>query len=215
MVDFHKGQNFLLAPTNRLLMLFKKMFLHSSSGESQLEKALKTVDEHQDVIVIVSPSPQAVTYLPFKMASAATPLPAHIRLLASTYYQLEVTRFDRTTLILTVKGGALIPKAPLSREETKGLPTTHILYWLQTLNSTFRGKNFPMRSHEIITLPGIDIEVTKLSSNGFPREAVFRFDRLLEDSSLQWITWDWGKNRYVPFIPPSPGEKISIRGAFD
>jgi len=44
-----------------------------------------------------------------------------------------------------------------------------------------------MKSGERIDLSGVVIEVTGLGKDGLPSEAVFRFDKRLDDASLKWF----------------------------
>ena len=54
----------------------------------------------------------------------------------------------------------------------------------------------------------MSIVIDAITSDGRPREVVFRFDRPLEDPSLRWLHWDDGL--YAPFTLPQPGETVSL-----
>jgi len=55
-------------------------------------------------------------------------------------------------------------------------------------------------------------EVIALTDDGRPSEARIRFAKPLEDPSLAWLQWDWGRSAYLPFVPPAVGETVQIPG---
>ena len=65
-----------------------------------------------------------------------------------------------------------------------------------------------MRLGERVVIPGVRIQVTKLTADGRPAEASFTFDRPLEDASLRWVRWSNGV--YEPFDLPPIGGTITL-----
>ena len=53
--------------------------------------------------------------------------------------------------------------------------------------------------------------IEALTTDGRPRDVVFRFARRLEDPSMRWIRWQEGI--YVPFTPPQLGETVRLPAA--
>lgn len=51
-------------------------------------------------------------------------------------------------------------------------------------------------------------EVTAITDDGRPAEAVFHFAAALEDPSLRWLQWENGV--YVPFVLPAVGETLTL-----
>jgi hypothetical protein len=62
---------------------------------------------------------------------------------------------------------------------------------------------------EHVKLSGMTVEVTDLTADGRPAEAVFRFDQPLESSSLRWLCFRG--NCFEPFVPPSIGHEATIK----
>jgi len=56
----------------------------------------------------------------------------------------------------------------------------------------------------------MEVEVTILTADGRPAEAIVRFDKPLEDTEYRWFSWSNG--RLVPFTPPAPGQSVQLRG---
>ena len=72
----------------------------------------------------------------------------------------------------------------------------------------FRGPDRPMAIGHVVELEGMSVEITRITPEGAPAEAVFRFDRPLDDPSLRWLRWRDGV--YVPFVPPAVGESVTL-----
>lgn len=117
---------------------------------------------------------------------ANLPMAARVRPLVTQPVALDITRTDARTLTIAFEGG-------LYRS---------ILGWL------FRGHDRPMRAGQVVELDGMSVEVTGITPDGVPTEAVFRFDRALEDPSLRWVRWSDGV--FVPFVPPAVGETLTL-----
>ena len=57
-------------------------------------------------------------------------------------------------------------------------------------------------------LSGMTVEITDLTADGRPAEAVFRFDQPLESPSLHWLCFRG--NSFEPFMPPPIGQETTI-----
>jgi hypothetical protein len=145
--------------------------------------------EKQDLVVVNPPSTfLAMTCLP-AWASEGKPLPAHMRILASSQFgPVEVKRIDERTITVRPRGG----------------------YLVTVLDRLFRDDQDPFSVGEKIKLTGMTVEVTELMDNGRPAEAAFTFGVDLEDGSLRWLQYQEG--RYVPFSPPAVGESVELAG---
>lgn len=75
-------------------------------------------------------------------------------------------------------------------------------------SQVFRSRSNRFHAGDVVTVKGMRVEIMEVDSEGFPRRIHFRFDVLLEDPSLVWITWQ-GQG-FVPFKPPGKGEKVSV-----
>jgi len=145
--------------------------------------------KNQDLVVVNPPSAfLAMTCLP-AWASENKPLPAHMRILASSQYgPVEVERIDEMTITVRPRGG----------------------YLVTVLDRLFRDDQDPFSVGEKITLTGMTVEVTELTDEGRPAEAAFTFSVGLEDVSLRWLQYKEGK--YIPFSPPAVGESVKLPG---
>jgi hypothetical protein len=72
----------------------------------------------------------------------------------------------------------------------------------------YRSEDHPMSLGERVELGGLNVEVTALTDDGRPAEAVFRFTMPLEDPSLRWLVWEDGE--FVHWTPPDIGETVSL-----
>jgi hypothetical protein len=52
------------------------------------------------------------------------------------------------------------------------------------------------------------VEITELTADGRPAEALFEFPFRLEDPELKWLKWEDGI--YVPFDLPQVGTTLSL-----
>jgi hypothetical protein len=145
--------------------------------------------EKQDLVVVNPPSTfLALTCLP-AWASEGAPLPAHMRILASSQFApVKVHRIDERTITVRPRGG----------------------YLVTVLDRLFRDDQDPFSVGEKIKLTGMTVEVTELTDKGRPAEAAFTFGVELEDSTLRWLQYRDG--RYVPFIPPAVGQSVELPG---
>jgi hypothetical protein len=145
--------------------------------------------ENQDLVVVNPPSTfLAMSCLP-AWASEGKPLPAHMRILASSQFgPVEVRRINDKTITVRPRGG----------------------YLVNIFDKLFRGDQHRLSLGERIELTGMTVEVTELTRDGRPAEAAFTFSVGLEDASLRWLRYD--KGRYVPFSPPAVGKSVELPG---
>ena len=160
------------------------------TGDGSLEQVSDSIPadpgiRRQLVVIVNLPSAVAVSYSFFIRTVKGQPIPAQTLVLASGA-PLSVYRADARTLRVRWEG----PQERL-----------------------FRPRDNPMTLRERVGLAGADIEVTALTEDGWPAEAVFRFDRDLEDPALRWLRWatDNGHGRFVTAVPPSIGGTALVR----
>jgi hypothetical protein len=174
------------------LVLAPWAFFRASTeqGETVIERAADTLPDDpafRGQIAVVAGVPIAVwfSYSFFIRAVQGRPVAAHTRLLTSGPAPATLSRPDARTL----------------RVRRDGPP-----------DRTFRAPGRPMARRQRIRLTGTDIEVTRVTPDGWPAEWVFRFDVPLEDPTLRWLRWrsDDGPPRYVSFAPPAVGETLRL-----
>ena len=109
------------------------------------------------------------------------PRPRRLRLLASGLASVRVTRVDERTLRVRPAHGFY---------STEG-------------ERMLRGLSRPFRSGTEVRLSDLRVSVTEVDANGRALEAVFRFERPLDDDSLLWSAWQGSGLR--PYVPPPVG----------
>ena len=141
----------------------------------------------QDLIVVNPPHPMGILYLPPIQELRGRPVPRRVRVLASGYPAVALYRKDTQTLTVRPEAGFM----PL------------------ILDKLFRGDDYPLQPGEQVKLTGLTVQVTKLTDDHRPAEAVFHFDVPLEDPSLRWLYFDEGD--FLPFIPPAVAETVELQ----
>jgi hypothetical protein len=136
-------------------------------------------------LLVVVNAPFAVTTFHwfFVRTVRDQPIPARTRMLASGAAPLTVERLDPHTLRMRWRG----------RQER-----------------IFRSPDHPLRAGDRVALAGTDVHVTAVTPGGWPAEAIFRFDRELDDPEVLWVRWDDGQKRFVSFRPPAAGETAGV-----
>ena len=170
--------------------------------------------EHQDLIIVNSPSPgQSLYLLPLRQVYEQS-VPAHLRILAPAHTAVAVTRLDETSLLIKPESGFLLPTQLNLQSDLKPFPLAHIAYTYRYGDAFFRENSMQMPLDGIVELPGMQVEVNSLTVDGRPWEARMVFDRPLEDSSLNWLQWDWVSATYEPFLIPEVGQTVQVPGPF-
>jgi hypothetical protein len=149
--------------------------------------ALDQSVETQSVVIVNAPSPLHAGYLPLLRELEGAPVPRHTRILAPGQPAVTIRRPDAQSLAIRPERG--------------------YLDWV--LDRLFRSEVRPMSLGHRVELTGLSVEVTDLTTDGRPAEAVFRFNVPLEDLSLCWLCFRDG--RFVPFVPPAVGETVVLR----
>jgi hypothetical protein len=154
-------------------------------------EATRTVDTlpadpaigRQRLVIVNAPFAVATFHWFFVRTVRDQPVPAQTRMLASSAAPLTVERLDPHTLRMRWEG----------RQER-----------------IFRPPDRPLRAGDRVTLAGTDVHVTAVTSDGWPAEAIFRFEGELDDPAVRWLRWDDGQKRYVSFRPPAAGETARV-----
>ena len=143
--------------------------------------------EEQDVIVVNAPEPMLAGYLPILREVEGNPAPRRTRVLAPGVPSVVMVRMDRRTLAIRPENGYLVTPGE----------------WL------LRPRHKPLSVGDRVDLAGMSVEITELTNDGRPAEAVFRFDLPLEDPALCWIRF--GENGFERFTPPEVGAEMELR----
>lgn len=140
----------------------------------------------QDLVLLNPPSILHIAYLLPERELASLPLPRRVRPLAPGFDPLTIHRPDAHTLIIR--------------------PDHGFMAWM--FESLLRRSDRALGLGDVVSLNGLDVTVTALSSDGRPAEAAFRFDVPLESNVLRWYAWRNGG--FEPFSPPPIGATIRL-----
>ena len=170
--------------------------------------------EGKDLIILNSPSPGQSLYLFRIRRVMGQSVPDHLRILASAHTKIEIRRLDSRTLRVKPQSGFLLPTQFDFENDIKPFPLAHIAYTYRFGDAFFRDSSQRMPLGEVVDLPGMKAEIYSVTPDGRPWEVRITFDKELEDSSLQWLMWDWETESYISFDPPIEGELILVEGPF-
>jgi len=160
---------------------------------------------HEDLVLVNAPNPAAFLYDPFRNAYNGRSLPGGVRVLAPAFGALEVVRTQPHRLVIRAVAGSLLDCPD------HGWP--HFISFYRVLGDV-RGSGRPMQVGQRIALPRMTVEVMQVDDRGLPVAAAFDFAVPLEDSSLQWIYWDWSFRDYAVFPIPGVGQTVTLAGPF-
>jgi hypothetical protein len=135
-------------------------------------------------LIILSSSAEMTTFPPWMQRQVSgVPRPARMRVLASCFSKVHVSRPDATTLRIRPESGFLDNE------------------WLRMV----RGPSRPFRSGDEVALSDLRVRVRGVTADGRPAEADFLFGVPLEDPSLVWMRVRGG-GFLDPWSPPAVGE---------
>ncbi len=140
----------------------------------------------QDMVVVNPPSVLHAAHFLVENEMLGRPVPRHARFLAPGLQSVMIHRLSRDALAIRPENG--------------------FLAWV--FESLFRNGAFPLLVGRRIELTGMTVEITELTPDGRPAEAVFHFAVPLEDPSLHWMQWK--DDQFRPFTPPAVGERIEL-----
>ena len=135
-------------------------------------------------LVILSSSAELTTFPPWMQRQVrGGPRPRRMRVLASCFAALRVSRLDATTLRVRPENGFLD----------------------NDLLRMVRGRSRPFRRGDEVVLSDMRVRVRDVTADGRPAEVDFDFTVPLEDASLLWKRLQAG-GALAPWSPPAVGE---------
>ncbi|MBP7053066.1 MAG: hypothetical protein KBE65_18835 [Phycisphaerae bacterium] len=161
--------------------------------------------EGQDLVVVNAPNPISFLYDPFARALQGQPLPLGVRVLAPGFNSVDVTRTGERRLTVRAVSDSL-----LDCQRGKRMDFAFFYRYLGDV----RSREHPLHAGDRISLPRVQVQVLQVDSRGFPVEAAFEFDVLLEDPSLKWLVWDWDDDCYRSWSIPAQGQVVRLQGPF-
>ena len=115
---------------------------------------------------------------------------------------VEVTRADEKRLLLKAPSGSLIR---FEREDD-----LHLAHILNVISGIARGKQFPMQPGQSVTTGKFTAEVVAVDDHKMPKEVLFTFNEVLEESELYFLWFNWHDGKYHKFQIPQIGQSAPI-----
>jgi hypothetical protein len=139
----------------------------------------------QELVMVTAPEYYSGTFPRLMLRLAERPDLMRQRLLSVGPVAIDARRLDAHRLELTYRDGLLAPM----------------------LTRLYRGAKDPMAPGDRVTLDGLTVEVTKVTTDGRPLVAVFTFEKPLSSPDLRWVVWE--KDRFIRFTPPATDGAVS------
>jgi hypothetical protein len=141
----------------------------------------------QTLVIVNAPSAAHAGYTIFRRALSGKSVPLHTRVLAPAIPSVTIRRLDERTLAIRPARGYL----------------DHVM------DRLFRTERRALVLGEQVKLSGMTVEITDMTPDGRPAEALFRFDEPLESPSLRWLCFRG--NHFEPFTPAPIGQEATIK----
>jgi len=176
------------------LILSPLLLFGGAMGISWLSRAndwmmhtLELPDHLADKTLVAVNAPFALTlYSVILREFEGRPMPARVRNISTSLFRIppteELTRTGDSTLVLR---------------------SARPLRWVIA-----RDHSQPMSPGDRVQLTGVEIEVAKVTPDGYPSEIAYRFDVPLDHPSLIWRRMR--KWRFEPFAPPAVGQSVTV-----
>jgi hypothetical protein len=156
----------------------------------------------QDIIVINSPLPLELAYVPGYKAYYHQPLPHSVRTLVPGCTGFKVLRTDARTLVIQSLGPDIFACDEVG--------TYHAAYALSQC-ARLCG-NFPCHPGDQYRLGNLTVEILGLDAAQLPSRVAFHFDAPLEDPDFRFFYWDWPYWSAKPFKVPAIGQSVTLSG---
>ncbi len=175
----------VLAPP---LLALKSHFLDFAAPNDMADLTIPSSPDIATTTVVLANPPNDLFYAYVQATRAVhgAPAPARIRGLAPVTTAVDVTRVDAQTLRMRPANGFL------EHEPERML----------------RSLATPFFAGSVIGLPGMTVTLTEVTPDHRPAEALFHFDKPLEDPGFVWECWT--RDGYAPWSPPAVGETVRL-----
>jgi len=78
------------------------------------------------------------------------------------------------------------------------------------MNGIVRGKQFPMQPGQLVATRKFTAEVVAVDGRKMPKEVLFTFHEVLEESEFYWLWFSWQDGKYHKFEIPETGQHASV-----
>jgi hypothetical protein len=139
------------------------------------------------LVLVNPPLEPLVSFTLYQRAARGALRPALTRTLGTSIArELRVERVDARTLRVSCEAGTLS----------------------RTSDMMMRSPARDLRPGARVDLPGVSVEVERVTSDGRPASTLFRFERGLDDPSIVWM--QWGEDGFTTFTPPTVGAATTL-----
>lgn len=164
---------------------------------------------NKNIVVLNSNRPFWLSFVAHELALQDKPLFAHIRVLNSAFFAMDVYRVGEQTLKLTSKPGFQLDPKPLMnlQQHEHG----HYAYLTQELLGLVRAEDTPWQQGAVYNFPELIITVDKLCQEK-PCQITVSLKEPLEHYGFSY--WDFEREAYQSFELPKIGESKTLEGIF-
>jgi hypothetical protein len=143
----------------------------------------------QELVIVSAPEYFSVNLIPIIERLRGQPEPARLRALSVGPVPLAVRKLDASVLEVEYEGGLL--SDPLAQ--------------------LYRNARLPMQKDRVVKLHGLEIELSRLTPDGRPAAARFKFEEPLDSERHRFLVWSG--DRFVPFALPAIGSVARVPAA--
>ena len=163
------------------------------------------------VVILNAQKPFWLAFAAHQLEKDGRDLPASLRVLASAFYPIEITRVAGYELLMIAKPGFQYDPEPLTDLSNK--PMGHYIYLTQELMGLIRASRDDWQIGEEFIMPEMTIKVNELYK-GKP-SSLSIYLKNTDMSDYRWVFWDTEEKKYQAIELPAVGEKIRLEGLFN
>jgi len=156
----------------------------------------------KDIILVNCPTVLSCMMTPFYNSYHKQPFPRSMHMLSIGIEGVEIVRLDQKRLLLKAHSGNLIR---FERGDD-----IHVAHLLDVINGITRGKQFPTQPGQSVTTRKFTAEIVAVDDSGMPKNVLFTFNEMLEESELYFLWFNWQDGKYRKFEMPETGQSVSI-----
>lgn len=202
----------LIIPIPLTLLMLVLTFMNGIGKPDKASDIRSFFSDHHDMMLLTSPNPFSLFYLPLLPGFQNTPHPSHITTLLPAYQDFELRVLDEHRLQIDLKDDLMVSREVLLFQAPSSPSAAHhISYYYRGLTSVFSpsqplspgySQKFNIGQLQILTEP----------QHKSGQSIIFRFT----DSMYQfkWLVWDWDEKQYRVLELPQSGEILSIKSPY-
>lgn len=194
----------------------EKQRLHQNP--KQVYSTLANAFEHyngqaEHLLVVNAPIQFDLMYAQVMAQHHQLPHPLYLNALVPGVASVVITRTAANRLEIRSEADsfAISPKASFTPVAGAMSP----YYGARRADQFFAGASYHRTPGEVITLPGLQIEVLETSADDIPYRISLTLKKNLDAIAYQWLYWHHERNRFETLAIPAPGESVRLAGPFE